>query len=67
MIDIVEVKTLINKGDLEVSVVNGNILLKNKRNGEAVKIGSAAGIKTFDSEERSEIRYTERFQKPEWL
>lgn len=67
MIDIVEVKTLINKGDLEVSVVNGNILLKNKRNGEAVKIRSAAGIKTFDSEERSKIRYTERFQKPEWL
>ena len=45
MIDIIEVKTLINKGDLEVSVFNGNILLKDKRNGEAVKIGSASGMK----------------------
>lgn len=48
MIDIIEVKTLINKGDLEVSVFNGNILLKDKRNGEAVKIGSASGMKTLD-------------------
>lgn len=38
-VDIVQVKTAIRNDELMVTFHNGNILLKNLRSGEAVKIG----------------------------
>lgn len=39
LVDIVEVKTAVNRGDLAVKIHNGNILLGYPKSGEWVKIG----------------------------
>lgn len=39
MIDLVKIKSEINKGNLEVKISYGNILIRDKSSGEAVKIG----------------------------
>lgn len=38
MIDLVKIKSEINKGNLEVKISFGNILLRDKKSGEAIKI-----------------------------
>ena len=39
MVDIVEVKTLIDKGRVSVLLQYGNVILKDMQTGEAVKLG----------------------------